>query len=83
MLANGSLLLQPVSKDHHGGWECLATNRVATVGAGTVVTVLGECCCQATVFPSSRHGANVACVVFRHQSSRRVIGLGHHGDESS
>lgn len=43
MLANGSLLLQPVSKDHHGGWECLATNRVATVGAGTVVTVLGEC----------------------------------------
>lgn len=45
MLANGSLLLQPVSKDHHGGWECLATNRVATVGAGTVVTVLGECRC--------------------------------------
>lgn len=45
MLANGSLLLRPVSKDHHGGWECLATNRVATVGAGTVVTVLGECCC--------------------------------------
>uniref|UniRef100_I3JX54 Protein turtle homolog A n=1 Tax=Oreochromis niloticus TaxID=8128 RepID=I3JX54_ORENI len=41
MLANGSLLLQPVSKDHHGGWECLATNRVATVSAGTVVMVLG------------------------------------------
>ncbi|XP_029685000.1 protein turtle homolog A [Takifugu rubripes] len=41
VLPNGSLLLQPVGKDHHGGWECLATNRVATVGAGTVVTVLG------------------------------------------
>lgn len=41
-LANGSLLLKPLSKDHHGGWECLATNRVATVGAGTVVMVLGE-----------------------------------------
>ncbi|XP_030594044.1 uncharacterized protein igsf9b isoform X2 [Archocentrus centrarchus] len=41
VLANGSLLLQPVSKDHHGGWECLATNRVATVSAGTVVMVLG------------------------------------------
>ncbi|XP_070759948.1 protein turtle homolog A [Enoplosus armatus] len=41
VLANGSLLLQPLSKDHHGGWECLATNRVATVGAGTVVMVLG------------------------------------------
>lgn len=42
VLANGSLLLQPLSKDHHGGWECLATNRVATVSAGTVVMVLGE-----------------------------------------
>ncbi|XP_029960343.1 LOW QUALITY PROTEIN: protein turtle homolog A [Salarias fasciatus] len=41
VLENGSLLLQPLSKDHHGGWECLATNRVATVSAGTVVTVLG------------------------------------------
>lgn len=41
--ANGSLLLQPLSKDHHGGWECLATNRVATVSTGTVVMVLGEC----------------------------------------
>ncbi|XP_061674243.1 protein turtle homolog A isoform X2 [Syngnathoides biaculeatus] len=39
--ANGSLLLQPLSKDHHGGWECLASNRVATVSAGTVVMVLG------------------------------------------
>ncbi|XP_019131552.2 protein turtle homolog A isoform X2 [Larimichthys crocea] len=41
VLANGSLLLQPLSKDHHGGWECLATNHVATVSAGTVVMVLG------------------------------------------
>ncbi|XP_029296495.1 protein turtle homolog A [Cottoperca gobio] len=41
VLANGSLLLQPLSKDHHGGWECLATNRVATVSAGTVIMVLG------------------------------------------
>ncbi|XP_013867513.1 uncharacterized protein igsf9b isoform X2 [Austrofundulus limnaeus] len=41
VLSNGSLLLQPLSKDHHGGWECLATNRVATVSAGTVVIVLG------------------------------------------
>ncbi|XP_069555743.1 uncharacterized protein igsf9b [Brachyistius frenatus] len=41
VLANGSLLLQPLSKDHNGGWECLASNRVATVGAVTVVMVLG------------------------------------------
>ncbi|XP_034450972.1 protein turtle homolog A isoform X1 [Hippoglossus hippoglossus] len=41
VLANGSLLLQPLSKDHQGGWECLVTNRVATVSAGTVVMVLG------------------------------------------
>ncbi|KAG7490655.1 turtle-like A-like isoform X1 [Solea senegalensis] len=41
VLSNGSLLLQPLSKDHHGGWECLASNPVATVGAGTVVLVLG------------------------------------------
>ncbi|CAG5922076.1 unnamed protein product [Menidia menidia] len=41
VLSNGSLLLQPLSKDHHGGWECLATNRVATVSAGTVVMALG------------------------------------------
>lgn len=41
VLANGSLLLQPLSKDHQGGWECLASNRVAIVSAGTVVMVLG------------------------------------------
>ncbi|XP_072288674.1 uncharacterized protein igsf9b [Eucyclogobius newberryi] len=41
VLANGSLLLQPLSKDHQGGWECLASNRVATVSAGTVILVLG------------------------------------------
>ncbi|KAG7250524.1 hypothetical protein CRUP_005101, partial [Coryphaenoides rupestris] len=41
VLENGSLLLQPLSKDHHGGWECLATNHVATVRVGTVVMALG------------------------------------------
>ncbi|XP_034152549.1 protein turtle homolog A isoform X3 [Esox lucius] len=41
VLSNGSLLLKPLSKDHQGGWECLATNRVATASAGTVVLVLG------------------------------------------
>ncbi|KAG7253542.1 hypothetical protein CRUP_028924 [Coryphaenoides rupestris] len=41
VLKNGSLLLQPLSKDHHGGWECLATNHVATVRVGTVVMALG------------------------------------------
>ncbi|XP_055018031.1 protein turtle homolog A isoform X1 [Boleophthalmus pectinirostris] len=41
VLTNGSLLLQPLSKDHQGGWECLASNPVATVSAGTVVMVLG------------------------------------------
>ncbi|KAK7934217.1 hypothetical protein WMY93_005113 [Mugilogobius chulae] len=41
VLSNGSLLLQPLSKEHQGGWECLASNRVATVSAGTVVMVLG------------------------------------------
>ncbi|XP_068506181.1 uncharacterized protein igsf9b isoform X2 [Syngnathus scovelli] len=52
VLANGSLLLQPLSKDHHGGWECLASNRVATVSAGTVVMVLG----------TSPHGASSVSV---------------------
>lgn len=51
---NGSLLLQPVTKDHQGWWECTATNRVATVRARTQVFVLGVwmltqpnsvCCC--------------------------------------
>ncbi|XP_048100518.1 protein turtle homolog A-like [Alosa alosa] len=41
LLSNGSLLLRPLSKDHQGGWECRASNRVATVTAGTVVLVLG------------------------------------------
>ncbi|XP_068168067.1 uncharacterized protein igsf9b isoform X2 [Antennarius striatus] len=41
VLANGSLLLRPLSKDHQGGWECLASNHVAAVSAGTVVMVLG------------------------------------------
>ncbi|KAJ8347106.1 hypothetical protein SKAU_G00285070 [Synaphobranchus kaupii] len=39
--ANGSLVLQLLSKDHHGAWECLAANRVATVTGHTRVTVLG------------------------------------------
>ncbi|KAK6306452.1 hypothetical protein J4Q44_G00233770 [Coregonus suidteri] len=41
VLSNGSLYLKPLSKDHQGGWECLATNRVATIGTATVVLVLG------------------------------------------
>ncbi|KAF7656898.1 hypothetical protein LDENG_00034970 [Lucifuga dentata] len=39
--ANGSLLLQPLSKDHQGEWECTAANRVALVKASTHVFVLG------------------------------------------
>ncbi|XP_070706257.1 protein turtle homolog A [Pempheris klunzingeri] len=38
---NGSLLLQPLTKDHQGAWECSATNRVASVKASTQVFVLG------------------------------------------
>ncbi|XP_051269409.1 protein turtle homolog A isoform X2 [Dicentrarchus labrax] len=38
---NGSLLLQPLTKDHQGAWECSATNRVASVRASTQVFVLG------------------------------------------
>ncbi|KAJ8408532.1 hypothetical protein AAFF_G00251670 [Aldrovandia affinis] len=38
---NGSLVLQPLSKDHQGSWECRATNRVATVSTGIRVSVLG------------------------------------------
>ncbi|XP_073333454.1 protein turtle homolog A [Pagrus major] len=38
---NGSLLLQPLTKDHQGAWECIATNRVASVKASTRVFVLG------------------------------------------
>ncbi|XP_051524823.1 uncharacterized protein LOC127424089 [Myxocyprinus asiaticus] len=41
VLSNGSLVLRPLSKDHQGAWECLATNRVATVSVGTMVLVLG------------------------------------------
>uniref|UniRef100_A0A4W5LR74 Immunoglobulin superfamily, member 9a n=1 Tax=Hucho hucho TaxID=62062 RepID=A0A4W5LR74_9TELE len=39
--ANGSLLLLPLSKDHQGEWECSVTNRVATVKASTLISVLG------------------------------------------
>ncbi|XP_068609347.1 protein turtle homolog A-like [Brachionichthys hirsutus] len=38
---NGSLLLQPLAKDHQGAWECSAVNRVASVKAATQVFVLG------------------------------------------
>ncbi|XP_026855516.2 uncharacterized protein igsf9b [Electrophorus electricus] len=41
ILSNGSLVLRPLSKDHHGAWECRATNRVATVSIRTMVLVLG------------------------------------------
>ncbi|CAM4719064.1 unnamed protein product [Leuciscus chuanchicus] len=41
VLSNGSLVLRPLSKDHQGAWECLATNRVATVSVATTILVLG------------------------------------------
>ncbi|XP_056147181.1 protein turtle homolog A-like [Lampris incognitus] len=41
VLVNGSLLLQPIIKDHQGEWECSAANRVALVKASTLVLVLG------------------------------------------
>lgn len=39
--ADGSLILQPISKDHQGEWECSSSNRVATVSVRTTVLVLG------------------------------------------
>ncbi|XP_065104313.1 uncharacterized protein igsf9b isoform X2 [Paramisgurnus dabryanus] len=41
VLSNGSLVLSPLTKDHQGDWECLATNRVATGSVTTTVLVLG------------------------------------------
>ncbi|XP_686205.6 uncharacterized protein igsf9b isoform X1 [Danio rerio] len=41
VLSNGSLFLRPLSKDHQGTWECLASNRVATVSVATTILVLG------------------------------------------
>ncbi|XP_077398487.1 protein turtle homolog B [Vanacampus margaritifer] len=38
---NGSLLLRPLAKEHHGMWECRVSNRVALVKAFTQVYVLG------------------------------------------
>ncbi|XP_061656089.1 protein turtle homolog A-like isoform X2 [Phyllopteryx taeniolatus] len=38
---NGSLLLRPLAKDHHGMWECSVSNRVALVKAFTQIFVLG------------------------------------------
>ena len=63
LLSNGSLLLQPLSKDHHGGWECLATNRVATVSAGTVVVVLGKLifCANSFLFFFNLHKRIMTC----------------------
>ncbi|CAL9683586.1 unnamed protein product [Knipowitschia caucasica] len=39
--ANGSLLLQPLTKEHQGAWQCSAANRVASVSTSTRVSVLG------------------------------------------
>uniref|UniRef100_A0A8C1N1W3 Immunoglobulin superfamily, member 9b n=1 Tax=Cyprinus carpio TaxID=7962 RepID=A0A8C1N1W3_CYPCA len=41
VLSNGSLVLRPLSKDHQGAWQCLASNRVATVSVSTTILVLG------------------------------------------
>nr|XP_057921149.1 protein turtle homolog A-like isoform X2 [Doryrhamphus excisus] len=38
---NGSLLLRPLAKDHHGKWECSVSNRVASIKANTHIFVLG------------------------------------------
>lgn len=38
---NGSLVLQTLSKEHYGRWECSVSNRVATVTASTTISVLG------------------------------------------
>ncbi|XP_026545513.1 protein turtle homolog A [Notechis scutatus] len=38
---NGSLILQPLTKEQHGLWECAANNGVARVSAATTVYVLG------------------------------------------
>ncbi|KAG7476355.1 hypothetical protein MATL_G00082010 [Megalops atlanticus] len=62
--ANGSLVLQPLSKDHQGAWECRATNRVASVSAGTQVSVLGttpHAVSSVTVIPGTDQ-ANVSWV---------------------
>uniref|UniRef100_A0A3P9QEY0 Protein turtle homolog A-like n=2 Tax=Poecilia reticulata TaxID=8081 RepID=A0A3P9QEY0_POERE len=38
---NGSLLLQPLLKDHQGEWECSVSNRAASLETRTRVFVLG------------------------------------------
>ncbi|XP_062870774.1 protein turtle homolog A [Trichomycterus rosablanca] len=38
---DGSLLLSPLSKEHHGEWECSVTNGVSSITTTTSVTVLG------------------------------------------
>ncbi|XP_060751458.1 protein turtle homolog A [Tachysurus vachellii] len=61
---NGSLLLQSVSKDHFGEWECSVTNRVSTVRASTTVIVLGTSPhAVSSVFSEvGEHQANVSWV---------------------
>ncbi|CAB1318474.1 unnamed protein product [Coregonus sp. 'balchen'] len=59
--ANGSLLLLPLSKDHQGEWECSVTNRVATVKASTLISVLGTSPHAATMVSVSP-GAKLANV---------------------
>ncbi|KAF5890011.1 protein turtle A-like, partial [Clarias magur] len=41
VLGNGSLLLESLSKEHHGEWECSVTNLVSTTTATTAITVFG------------------------------------------
>ncbi|NWQ88728.1 TUTLA protein, partial [Burhinus bistriatus] len=38
---NSSLIFHPLVKEHHGVWECTATNQVASVSTTTSVHVLG------------------------------------------
>ncbi|XP_043915367.1 protein turtle homolog A [Protopterus annectens] len=39
--SNGSLILNPLSKEDHGPWECTASNNVANISAVTTIFVLG------------------------------------------
>ncbi|XP_028931247.1 protein turtle homolog B [Ornithorhynchus anatinus] len=40
-LPSGSLQFRALSKDDHGEWECVATNVVTSITAGTHLTVIG------------------------------------------
>ncbi|XP_057674936.1 protein turtle homolog A-like isoform X2 [Corythoichthys intestinalis] len=62
IMPNGSLLLRPLTKDHHGTWECTVFNRVAHVKAFTQIFVLGTSPHVATslsVFPGMKQ-ANIS-----------------------